>query len=220
MRPRESPSRDDRSRAGAGGVFHRERAIEEHRLGRPDRSGWLAGRKEGGSAPPPCQGISGGVEENQGVSRPAAGERLLRGLEEGGAIDRGSPAAERRDHGGHLEEGSGTSIEVAPAMPQLRRSRGDGGVRDDFRGGGRWEGGGEGKDEGRGADHRVFIGRSRPRSRAVSTAFSYPASACRITPAPGSLVSTRRSRASASGVPSATTTIPAWIEYPIPTPPP
>ena len=37
---------------------------------------------------------------------------------------------------------------------------------------------------------------------------------------PGSAVSTRRSRSSASAEPSATTTIPAWIELPIPTPPP
>ena len=37
---------------------------------------------------------------------------------------------------------------------------------------------------------------------------------------PGSEVSTRSSRAAASSVPSATTTMPAWIELPIPTPPP
>ena len=41
-----------------------------------------------------------------------------------------------------------------------------------------------------------------------------------MTPVPGSAVSTRCSRAAASGVPSATTTIPAWMEYPMPTPPP
>ena len=37
---------------------------------------------------------------------------------------------------------------------------------------------------------------------------------------PGSLTSTRSRRARAFSVPSATTTIPAWIEYPMPTPPP
>ena len=37
---------------------------------------------------------------------------------------------------------------------------------------------------------------------------------------PGSAVSTRSSFSSASAVPSATQTIPAWIERPIPTPPP
>src|SRR5919108_34433 len=37
---------------------------------------------------------------------------------------------------------------------------------------------------------------------------------------PGSVVSTRSSRSAASLVPSATTTIPAWIALPIPTPPP
>ena len=39
-------------------------------------------------------------------------------------------------------------------------------------------------------------------------------------PVPGSVVSTRSSRSAASSVPSATTTMPAWIELPIPTPPP
>ena len=41
-----------------------------------------------------------------------------------------------------------------------------------------------------------------------------------MTPVPGSAVSTRSRRSSASSVPSATQTIPAWIERPIPTPPP
>ena len=41
-----------------------------------------------------------------------------------------------------------------------------------------------------------------------------------MTPVPGSAVSTRSSRSAASVVPSATTTMPAWIELPIPTPPP
>src|SRR5262249_61392742 len=53
------------------------------------------------------------------------------------------------------------------------------------------------------------IGRLMLCSRANSMAFSYPASACRITPVPGSVVRTRSSRRSISGVPSATTTIPA-----------
>ena len=37
---------------------------------------------------------------------------------------------------------------------------------------------------------------------------------------PGSFVSTRSSFCAASGVPSATETCPAWIERPMPTPPP
>ena len=37
---------------------------------------------------------------------------------------------------------------------------------------------------------------------------------------PGSAVSTRRMRSAARGVPSATQTWPAWIDLPIPTPPP
>jgi hypothetical protein len=53
------------------------------------------------------------------------------------------------------------------------------------------------------------IGRSRPRSCATRTASSYPASACRITPVPGSAVRTRASRSAASAVPSATMTMPA-----------
>ena len=41
-----------------------------------------------------------------------------------------------------------------------------------------------------------------------------------MTPLPGSLVSTRSSFSAASAVPSATVTCPAWMERPIPTPPP
>src|ERR671927_370782 len=41
-----------------------------------------------------------------------------------------------------------------------------------------------------------------------------------MTPVAGSLVSTRSSFCAASGVPSATVTWPAWIERPMPTPPP
>ncbi len=41
-----------------------------------------------------------------------------------------------------------------------------------------------------------------------------------MTPIPGSLLSTRASFSAASGVPSATETCPAWMERPMPTPPP
>ena len=66
-------------------------------------------------------------------------------------------------------------------------------------------------------DHRsappgAAIGMSMPCRRAVSSASGYPASACRTTPSPGSHVSTRWSFSSASRVPSATTTMPAWSE--------
>src|SRR5581483_7692788 len=64
------------------------------------------------------------------------------------------------------------------------------------------------------------LGRSSPWVAACSIASAYPASACRMTPVPGSVVSTRSSRSAASSDPSATTTMPAWIELPIPTPPP
>src|SRR5438105_11002953 len=64
------------------------------------------------------------------------------------------------------------------------------------------------------------IGIRMPREAAVAIASGYPASACRATPMPGSQVSTRSSLASASTEPSATITIPAWSEYPMPTPPP
>ena len=64
------------------------------------------------------------------------------------------------------------------------------------------------------------IGIRTPIRRAVSMPISYPASACRTTPMPGSLVSTRSRRQAPSAVPSATTTTPAWIDLPIPTPPP
>jgi hypothetical protein len=56
------------------------------------------------------------------------------------------------------------------------------------------------------------IGIRTPRSCATSTARSYPASAWRITPMPGSVVRTLSKRPAASSEPSATTTIPAWIE--------
>src|SRR6202049_5009151 len=65
-----------------------------------------------------------------------------------------------------------------------------------------------------------LMGMRTPRSRATSCARAYPASACRMTPVPGSLVSTRSSFRAAASVPSATTTMPAWMERPIPTPPP
>src|SRR6476620_4225445 len=64
------------------------------------------------------------------------------------------------------------------------------------------------------------IGSSRPCSAAASTAPSYPASACRRTPIAGSVVSTRSRRSAIPSVPSATTTMPAWIAFPIPTAPP
>ena len=44
---------------------------------------------------------------------------------------------------------------------------------------------------------------------AVSFASSYPASACRITPIPGSFLRTRLSLAAAASLPSATITMPA-----------
>ena len=54
--------------------------------------------------------------------------------------------------------------------------------------------------------HAPGIGIFTPRSRAVARARSYPASACRATPSPGSFVSTRSSRDAPSAVPSATVT--------------
>src|SRR6185312_744857 len=67
---------------------------------------------------------------------------------------------------------------------------------------------------------RHTIGNFNPCSFAHSTAISYPASACRITPVPGSFHNTRAIRLSASAVPSHTITTPECCEYPIPTPPP
>src|SRR4051794_2583169 len=64
------------------------------------------------------------------------------------------------------------------------------------------------------------IGTRTPRSAATASARSYPASTCRRTPIPGSFVSTRSALRAASSVPSTTTTCPAWMERPIPTPPP
>ena len=53
---------------------------------------------------------------------------------------------------------------------------------------------------------RGSMGMVAPRSYAILRAFSYPASAWRKIPMRGSLVSTRLSLSSASGVPSATMT--------------
>ncbi len=60
--------------------------------------------------------------------------------------------------------------------------------------------------------HDDCMGSLRPWRSAAAMAVSYPASAWRATPSPGSFVSTRLSRRDASGVPSATLTCPAWIE--------
>ena len=56
------------------------------------------------------------------------------------------------------------------------------------------------------------IGRSIPRSLATRIASAYPASAWRMTPLPGSAVRIRSSRRSAESLPSATITMPAWME--------
>src|SRR5690606_23914003 len=64
------------------------------------------------------------------------------------------------------------------------------------------------------------IGTRRPPRAAAATASSYPASTCRRTPVAGSFASTRASFCAASSVPSATDTCPAWIDRPMPTPPP
>ena len=68
-------------------------------------------------------------------------------------------------------------------------------------------GGGAGHSRGCGC-----IGGSKPCSRANSIASTYPASTWRMTPVPGSVVSTRSRRSAISSVPSATTTIPACCE--------
>ena len=56
------------------------------------------------------------------------------------------------------------------------------------------------------------IGNFNPISLAHRFAISYPASACRITPVPGSFHSTRAIRLSASAVPSQTMTTPECCE--------
>src|SRR5690606_4343679 len=69
------------------------------------------------------------------------------------------------------------------------------------------------------APHQT-IGNLKPVSVAHSRATSYAASACRITPVPGSFQSTRAIRLSAASVPSQTITTPECCESPTPTPPP
>ena len=59
--------------------------------------------------------------------------------------------------------------------------------------------------------HQI-IGNFRPCSFAHFTAISYPASACRITPVPGSFHSARAMRLSAAALPSQTMTTPECCE--------
>src|SRR5271166_1887160 len=63
-----------------------------------------------------------------------------------------------------------------------------------------------------GAAHNVIIGTLTPVLLANSFASSYPASAWRMMPMPGSVVSTRSMRLAISSVPSATVTCPACSE--------
>jgi len=60
--------------------------------------------------------------------------------------------------------------------------------------------------------HGSAIGMRTPVFAANSLASSYPASTCRITPMPGSVVSTRSMRFAIISVPSATVTCPACSE--------
>ena len=60
--------------------------------------------------------------------------------------------------------------------------------------------------------HGRAIGMRTPVFFANSLASSYPASTCRITPMPGSVVSTRSMRLAIMSVPSATVTCPACSE--------
>ena len=62
------------------------------------------------------------------------------------------------------------------------------------------------------AIHFQTIGSFNPISRAHSFAISYPASACRMTPVPGSFHSTRAMRLSAASEPSHTITTPLCCE--------
>jgi len=59
---------------------------------------------------------------------------------------------------------------------------------------------------------RQTIGNFKPCSFAHCFAMSYPASACRITPVPGSFHNTRAMRLSAASVPSHTITTPECCE--------
>ena len=65
---------------------------------------------------------------------------------------------------------------------------------------------------GEAGDQPSIIGILIPLALAVLIASSYPASTCLATPMPGSFVRAVAILASASGVPSASTARPAWIE--------
>src|ERR1019366_6726370 len=64
------------------------------------------------------------------------------------------------------------------------------------------------------------IGMEMPWAFAWFSAAGYPASTWRSTPVSGSFASPRSSFCAASTLPSATLTWPAWIDLPMPTPPP
>ncbi len=149
----------------------------------------------------------------------------LRGLAQAIAEALGGKRVESREHealgrrrGAHevqVEAGPPVAFECAGEAQQQRRLAGAGRAREEEWGtalgaGAKLSFEVRARDLGRA--HRSRSGIFTPRSRATSCARSYPASTWRITPVPGSVVSTRSSFCAASGVPSATTTIPAWIE--------
>ncbi len=200
-------------------------SLDDDEPGRRPADGEAAGGKlqasERRSVPPPRVHVSGRVGEREAGARGRARKSVARRGKERQAVDGDPPAFQRTHHvllrlevGGSPGEVLDGLLECAPergrrlgcrrlsdrkrqAAPQKEQER-----RCDER---RRERGAQA------ADHRRK-GSSTPRSFAAAIASGYPASACRITPVPGSAVSTRRSRRSAPSVPSATTTMPAWIE--------
>src|SRR5699024_11210264 len=116
--------------------------------------------------------------------------------------------------------GAGGVVQGGVEGPQLADA-GDHGARHARASCGRGEGGrGEGAG-GTGQSRRTgVIGTRTPRSWATPSAREYPASTWRITRMAASLVSRRSSFCRARSVPSARPTWPAWIERPMPTPPP
>ena len=219
----------DRERAG--GVDETRKASVPDRLAlhhdeprrRPahgDPPGGKLQADERRGVPPPGVHVPGRIGQCQAGAGGRVRESVTGRGEEGQPVD-GDPASFQRTHDVPLRlEVRGSPAEL-PDRPRERVPQRGGGLR--RRRSGRKRQAAAQKEEERrcderrrergaqAADHRRK-GSSTPRSFAVAIASGYPASACRITPVPGSAVRTRRSRRSAPSVPSATTTMPAWIE--------
>ncbi len=209
---RQPPGRGETSGTGSMGNRYGMIPEERHRGRVPDRALGAIRRQKRRRSARPRQRDTARVFQKKGKPGRSAGQGAVGRGEESGPIQRDSAALKLPLHGCFGEEPGRAAIEVAPArsehlaLVENGRRRRRAAVRGRPGNGNRRK---EKRSEKKKRAQSPRIGRSNPRERAVSIAISYPASACLITPVPGSFVRTRRRRDSASGVPSATMTTPA-----------